>query len=70
MAHPLVPSASVPPPALSPSLPPRIASSPGGSRTAWKKSSTTIGRGSGLLLLAVAGLAILGVLFVVFSLME
>jgi len=40
------------------------------SRTAWKKSGPTIGRASGLLLLALAGIAILGVLFVVFSLME
>ncbi len=39
-------------------------------RRAWKKQGPTIGKASGLLLLALAGLAILGVLFVVFSLME
>ena len=37
---------------------------------AWKKSGTTIGRASGLLLLALAGLLILGGLFVVFILLE
>jgi len=78
--------ASVPPsrPAAMPSVPPQMlpsvppptamgASSRTGvaaSRTAWKKSGPTIGRASGLLLLALAGIAILGVLFVVFSLME
>lgn len=40
------------------------------SRTAWKRSGPTIGRASGFLLLALAGIAILGALFVVFSLME
>jgi hypothetical protein len=40
------------------------------SRTAWKKTGPRIGRAQGLLLLAVAGIAILGALFVVFSLME
>jgi predicted component of type VI protein secretion system len=39
-------------------------------RKAWKKSGPTIGRASGLLLLALAGLVILGGLFVVFSLLE
>lgn len=39
-------------------------------RRAWKKSGPTIGKVSGLLLLALAGLAILGALFVVFSLLE
>ena len=39
-------------------------------RKAWKKTGPTIGRASGLLLLALAGLAILGALFVVFSLLE
>jgi hypothetical protein len=39
-------------------------------RRAWKKTGPTIGRFSGLLLLALAGLAILGALFVVFSLLE
>ncbi len=67
--HGAMPSA--PPPGTMPSVPP-----PGrtrgarGSRTAWKTSGPTIGRASGLLLLALAGIAILGVLFVVFSLME
>lgn len=41
-----------------------------GSRTAWKKTGPTVGRAAGLLLLALAGVAILGVLFGVFSLME
>jgi hypothetical protein len=55
---------------LEPSVPPHRRSAPAGPRTAWKKSGPTIGRASGLLLLAIAGIAILGVLFVVFSLME
>jgi pSer/pThr/pTyr-binding forkhead associated (FHA) protein len=40
------------------------------SRKAWKKTGPTIGKASGLLLLALAGLVILGGLFVVFSLLE
>lgn len=40
------------------------------SRTAWKKGGPRIGRASGLLLLVLAGAAILGVLFIVFSLLE
>jgi hypothetical protein len=51
------PLASTPPPSHGP-------------RTAWKKSGPVIGRTSGLLLLALCGIAIVGVLFVVFSLME
>jgi hypothetical protein len=43
---------------------------PNQTRKAWKKSGPTIGRASGLLLLALAGLVILGGLFVVFSLLE
>jgi hypothetical protein len=43
---------------------------PAGPRTAWKKTAPVIGRTSGLLLLALCGIAIVGVLFVVFSLME
>lgn len=43
---------------------------PGPRRTAWKKTGSTFGKTSGLLLLALAGLAILGGLFVVFSLLE
>jgi hypothetical protein len=39
-------------------------------RRAWKKSAPTIGKVSGLLLLALCGLAIAGGLFVVFSLLE
>jgi hypothetical protein len=42
----------------------------GQGRKAWKKSGPTIGKASGLLLLALAGLVILGGLFVVFSLLE
>jgi len=60
---------SAPPPAIAPSVPPSRTTM-SGQRTAWKKSGPTIGRASGLLLLALAGIAILGVLFVVFSLME
>jgi hypothetical protein len=43
---------------------------PSKARKAWKKTGPTIGRASGLLLLALAGLVILGGLFVVFSLLE
>ncbi len=39
-------------------------------RTAWKKTGPTVGRGVGLLLLLLAGFAILGAILVVFSLME
>ena len=39
-------------------------------RSAWKKNGPAIGKTYGLLLLAVGGIAILGILFVVFSLME
>lgn len=50
----------------------RPSSSPGAMkpRKAWKSSTPVIGRASGLLLLALAGLAIAGALFVVFSLLE
>jgi pSer/pThr/pTyr-binding forkhead associated (FHA) protein len=70
------------PPSVQPSgvsVPISAASSPRGlgalpkaspTRKAWKKTGPTIGRASGLLLLALAGLAILGALFVVFSLLE
>jgi predicted component of type VI protein secretion system len=54
--------------AVQPSIPPPH--QPNTSRRAWKKTGPTFGRTSGLLLLAFAGIAILGVLFVVFSLME
>jgi hypothetical protein len=70
------PTGETPPPVSSASpvaLP--IPSSPppplrGPARKAWKKSGPTIGKASGLLLLALAALTILGALFVVFSLME
>lgn len=42
----------------------------GGSRRAWKRPGVTFGKASGLLMLALAGLAIAGGLFVVFSLLE
>lgn len=64
---PIVPSS----PSLSPAGMAISASRTGiDNRAGWKKTGTRIGRGSGILLLVVAGLAILGVLFVVFSLME
>jgi hypothetical protein len=63
-----------PPMAMHANLPPvPISPPPGampGSRKAWKTSAPVIGRASGLLLLALAALTILGALFVVFSLME
>ena len=48
---------------------------PGGSvagppRTAWKKNGATLGKGAGVLLLLLAGVAVLGAILVVFSLME
>lgn len=48
---------------------PRLAGAPV-ARKAWKKDTPVIGRAGGLLLLALAGLAIAGALFVVFSLLE
>lgn len=66
---PIVPSA----PSLPPSsgLPSPVSShSALENRGGWKKSGTQIGKGSGLLLLIVGGLVILGGLFVIFSLME
>ena len=54
---------------LSPPMMMTAGSSPA-QRKAWKKNGPVIGRFSGLLLLALAGLAILGALFVVFSLLE
>jgi hypothetical protein len=59
-------SPSVPAPAITPSVAPANA----GPRKAWKGTGPTVGRGLGILLLALAGLAILGALFLVFSLME
>jgi pSer/pThr/pTyr-binding forkhead associated (FHA) protein len=68
--HPMAPLAG--PPSTAPIGPPAPVPvvAPARNRKAWKKTGPTIGRGSGLLLLALAGLAILGALFVVFSLLE
>jgi hypothetical protein len=79
--HPSQPPSyqSHPPPmpmqaAAAPAAAPAVAGAglgaPGPARKAWKKSGPTIGKASGLLLLALAGLVILGGLFVVFSLLE
>lgn len=66
--------AAAPPPAAPPpapgSAPRALGMVPAQSRKAWKKNGPTIGKASGLLLLALAGLVILGGLFVVFSLLE
>lgn len=43
---------------------------PGPTRTAWKKSAPVIGKASGALILLVGALAILGAIFLVFSMME
>jgi hypothetical protein len=73
---PAVPHHSAPPghalAAAAPGSSPRGfgAQSPNQTRKAWKKSGPTLSRASGLLLLALAGLVILGGLFVVFSLLE
>lgn len=74
-AQPPVPHPSGPagahapvPPGSSPR--PLVAQMPNQTRKAWKKSGPTFSRASGLLLLALAGLVILGGLFVVFSLLE
>lgn len=68
------PAARTPPPPSSAAVVPArgLGSLPPASpaRKAWKKSGPTIGKASGLLLLALAGLVILGGLFVVFSLLE
>jgi pSer/pThr/pTyr-binding forkhead associated (FHA) protein len=65
-------SGTPPPPQAGHATPRGLGSLPPASpsRKAWKKSGPTIGRASGLLLLALAGLVILGGLFVVFSLLE
>lgn len=39
-------------------------------RTAWKRGGATLGKGAGVLLLLLAGVAVLGAILVVFSLME
>jgi hypothetical protein len=70
--HPQAPLAQTMP-AITPGPTPRglgALPQPSHARTAWKKSGPTIGKASGLLLLALAGLVILGGLFVVFSLLE
>jgi len=67
------PVSGTPPPPSAGGVPARgLGSLPPASpaRKAWKKSGPTIGKASGLLLLALAGLVILGGLFVVFSLLE
>ena len=65
------PGARAPLPLATASSPrPLVAQMPNQTRKAWKKSGPTISRASGLLLLALAGLVILGGLFVVFSLLE
>ena len=64
------PSPGLPAPMMAPNGAPLGAAPGGPSKKGWKKSGPTIGRASGLLLLTLAGLAILGALFVVFSLLE
>jgi pSer/pThr/pTyr-binding forkhead associated (FHA) protein len=67
-------ASSYPPPGMQPSnLAPMPSSPPPAhapNRRAWKSGGPVIGKASGLLLLALAALTILGALFVVFSLME
>lgn len=53
-----------------PRVEPQVAAAERANRKAWKKTGVTFGSATGIALLAVAGLAILGALFVVFSLME
>jgi len=65
---PLPAGALAPPPPHGQPTP--VAASSPNARRAWKKTGPTIGKASGLLLLALASLAILGALFVVFSLLE
>ena len=58
-------------PGISPSVPPpAILATPSGGRAAWKKEGTAMSRTTGLLLLALGGIAILAALFVVFNLMD
>ncbi|HSO31165.1 MAG TPA: FHA domain-containing protein [Labilithrix sp.] len=68
--HPHPALAGLPPAAVSSAQAVAMAAVAGPAKKGWKKSGPTIGRASGLLLLALAGLAILGALFVVFSLLE
>jgi pSer/pThr/pTyr-binding forkhead associated (FHA) protein len=68
---PIVPSAPSMPPMSGGGVPIPVSSRSGiENRGGWKKSGTQIGKGSGLLLLIVGGLVILGGLFLIFSLME
>lgn len=68
---PDAPTPSAPTVASNPILAPVAAPARGGvNRTAWKASGPRLGKASGLLLLGVAGLAILGAIFVVFTLLE
>jgi pSer/pThr/pTyr-binding forkhead associated (FHA) protein len=53
-----------------PAVDPQIVAAERGQRKAWKKQGVTFGSATGIALLAAVGLAILGALFVVFSLME
>lgn len=62
--------ASAPPSAAAMAALEPVVAIPGPRRTAWKKSGSTFGKASGMLLLALAGLAILGGLFMAFSLLE
>jgi pSer/pThr/pTyr-binding forkhead associated (FHA) protein len=61
-----------PMPVALPSAPPSslaaVSSSP--KRAGWKKAGPTLGKGTGVLLLAFAAVVVLGALFVVFSLLE
>lgn len=71
-SHPPPGHSSHPPPGMQQPMPmpssPPPAHAP--NRRAWKSGGPVIGKASGLLLLALAALTILGALFVVFSLME
>jgi pSer/pThr/pTyr-binding forkhead associated (FHA) protein len=49
---------------------PMVMSTPKPQRTAWKKAGPSIGSASGILLLVLVALAVVGALFVVFSLLE
>lgn len=65
---------SPPPPSVVPAsvVPPSAPLAAGGvsQRRAWKRSGLVVGKATGIALLALCGLAILGALFVVFSLLE